>query len=229
VLESKSHVMKLLMQDKSLELLLQFFLALEEELSAAAADAHSIIPQAANPSAKNARGSLRRHLMHEATERAAKRTGIEVGTGWTTPRTWSYPLIRIGAFTFTLGVAYSRYSGGNRTLRTKSKYVHRLCERNSALDPQYTLLPDDKKIPEFIPPGAYGGLFVVENSDARPDIPSFLGVWVPSKDLSKAYHVQSLKHIIAELREIIASSKRPVRKAIERKALRVRRDKHNNN
>lgn len=117
----------LLTRSTSPDQLLRFFQALDEEMVAATADAVRTIPEAKVPSAKQARGTLRRHFMERAIRAAGVRASVEIGTSWTTPATWSYPTIRIGAFTLVLGVVFSRQNGAPRQLRTRSSYVETLC------------------------------------------------------------------------------------------------------
>lgn len=206
------------------EQLLRFFRALDEEMAAATADAVRTVPEANVPSAKQARGTLRRHFMERAIRAAGARTGLEVGTSWTTPATWSYPTVRIGAFTLILGLVFSRYNGAPRQLRTRSSYVETLCARNAPLDPQGTFLePSEKVVSTLIPDGAFGGLIVSEHSAATPEIPSFVGFWIPSTDLKQRYHSYSLEQIIGYLREKIAGAKQPVRKVVQRKLPKLRK------
>lgn len=195
---------------------LRFFQALEEEIGAATADAVRTIPEAIVPSAKQARGTVRRHFLERAIRRAGSRAGIEIGTGWTAPPTWSYPTVRLGAFTIVLGLVVSRYQGAPRQLRTRSAYVEALCARNAPLDRQGTLFKEaHAEIPTLIPDGAFGGLIVSEHNGSSPEIPSFSGFWVPSNDLKKPYYCYSLEQIMIYLRETIAEQK-PARKQVRR-------------
>ena len=204
--------------------LLLFFQALDEEMAAATADAARTIPQATVPSAKQARGTLRRHFMERAIRAAGSRAGIEVGTSWTTPATWSYPTVRLGAFTLVLGVVFSRNRNAPRQLRTRSAYVEALCARNAPLNPQGRLFEEpDASVPPLIPDGTFGGLVVTEHSGRAPEVPSYVGLWVPSDDLKQRYHSFSLEQIVAYLREKIADQKRPVRKAVQRKAVQLKK------
>ncbi|MBB4153584.1 hypothetical protein GGQ80_001486 [Sphingomonas jinjuensis] len=214
----------LLTRSDDVEQLLRFFQALEEEIVAATADAVRTIPQANVPSAKQARGTLRRHFMERAVRAAGARTALEVGTSWTTPATWSYPTVRIGAFTLVLGLVFSRYNGAPRQLRTRSSYVKTLCARNAPLDPQGALFePAAGAVSTLIPDGAFGGLIVSEHNAATPEIPSFVGLWVPSTDLKQRYHSYSFEQIMGYLREKIAGMKKPVRKAVQRKLPKLRK------
>jgi hypothetical protein len=200
------------------EKLLRFFQALSEEMGAAAADAALTIPDATLPSAKQARGTLRRHFMERAIRAAGARTNVEVGTSWTSPATWSYPTVRMGAFTLVLGLVFSRYNGAPRQLRTRSTYVKGLCARNAPLNPQGGLFESSAEaVSTVIPDGAFGGLIVSEHNAARPEVPSFVGFWVPSNDLKRRYHSYSLDQIMVHLRERIAEAKGPVRKTVQRK------------
>lgn len=204
--------------------LLEFFKALDEEMLAAAADSARMVPEAIMPSAKQARGSMRRHFMERAVRNACQRAEIDVGTGWTTPPTWSYPTVRCGAFTLTLGVVFSGSSGRPRRLRTRSRYVEVLCRRNAPLNPQGTLFETDiSDVPGIIPEGAFGGLIVSEHSAAIPDVPTFVGLWMPSEDLKSTYHGYSIEQVMAFLRDKIAAAQKPVRKDVERKMPKFKR------
>lgn len=215
----------LLTRSADLEQLLRFFQALDEEMVAATADAARTIPEASVPSAKQARGTLRRYFMERAVRTAGARTALEVGTNWTTPATWSYPTVRIGAFTVVLGLVFSRYNGAPRQLRTRSSYVATLCARNAPLDPQGTLFePAGGALSTLIPDGAFGGLIVSEHNAAIPELPSFLGLWVPSTDLKQCYHSYSFEQVIGYLREKIAATKKPVRKVVQRKLPKLRKE-----
>lgn len=206
------------------EQLLRFVQALDEEMAAATADAVRTIPEATVPSAKQARGTLRRHFMERAVRAAGTRAGLKVGTSWTTPATWSYPTVRIGAFTLVLGLVFNRYNGAPRQLRTRSSYVEALCARNAPLDPQGQLFDGAAEaVPTLIPDGAFGGLIVSEHNAASPEIPSFVGIWVPSSDLKQRYHSYSLEQVMAYLREKIAGLKKPARKAVQRKLPRLKK------
>lgn len=206
------------------ERLLRFFQALDEEMAAASADAVRTIPAANVPSAKQARGTLRRHFMERAIRTAGARTDIEVGTSWTKPATWSYPTVRIGAFTLVLGLVFSRYNGAPRQLRTRSSYVEKLCARNAPLDPQGTLFePAADAVSTLIPDGAFGGLIVSEHNAATPEVPSFVGFWIPSNDLKQRFHNYSLQQIMEYLHDKIASAKKPARKVVHRKLPKIRK------
>ena len=99
-----------------------------------------------------------------------------------------------------------------------------LCARNAALDPQGTLFGDAAPaMPTLIPDGAFGGLIVSEHSSASPEIPSFVGIWVPSSDLKQRYHSYSLDQVVTYLREKVAGLKKPARKVVQRKLPKIKK------
>lgn len=102
--------------------------------------------------------------------------------------------------------------------------MSRRCARNAPLDPQGTLFePTADAVATLIPDGAFGGLIVSEHNAATPEIPSFVGFWVPSSDLKQHYHSYSFEQIIGYLREKIASEKRPIRKVVQRKKPKIKK------
>jgi hypothetical protein len=98
----------------------------------------------------------------------------------------------------------------------------KLCERNAFIDPQTSLFDSFKPADAIIPDGALGGLVVAQFAPHAPDKPAFLGFWIPSERLGRAYYVRSFEEIIAMLRDRLSLSRRPVKKTVERKRLRRR-------
>ncbi|GLR79724.1 hypothetical protein HUE56_11760 [Azospirillum oryzae] len=197
--------------------LLRFIQALDEEMTAATANAVRAFPLTTS-SAKQARGAARRHFMENAIRSAGLRTGIQVDTEWSKPATWSYPTVKMGAFKVAVGIIFSRNRNAPRQLRTKSAYAKALCARNSPLSPQGQLFPDPSEaVKTVIPEGAFGGFIVSEHSSYTDEVPSFLGLWIPSNDLKQRYHSYSLEEIMLYLRAKLAKQTKPTRKNPSRK------------
>ncbi|MQT14608.1 hypothetical protein [Segnochrobactrum spirostomi] len=216
--------LELLCRSHDPKVLLGFFRALEEEMVAATADAARVVPEASVPSAKQARGVLRRHYIERAARNAAARTGIEIGTGWNSLRNWSFPTILLGAFTLAIGIVSRPNLTAPQRLRTRSAYVAKLCSRNEPLNPQLSLFDEPvANLTTLIPDGAFGAMIVSEHSNNSPDIPTYLGVWIPSKDLRNKYHSYSFEEIFTYLRDNITTLKRPTRKAPVRKLPKLRK------
>lgn len=203
--------------------LLRFVQALDEEMTAATANAARIVPLATS-SAKQARGTLRRHFMENAIRSAGHRTGIQVDTEWSNPATWSYPILKMGAFKVAIGVVFSRNLSAPRQLRTRSAYAKALCARNSPLNPQGQLFPDiSGTVESVIPEGAFGGFIVSEHSNYTDEIPSFIGLWIPSDDLKQRYYCYSLDQIMLYLRAKLTKQTKPTRKTPSRKLPTLKR------
>ena len=122
----------------------------------------------------------------------------------------------------TIGIVETPYRGAGRTLRTRSRYMQALCERNEIVDPQTKLFDTILKSDAIIPDGALGGLIVAQYQPHNPDVPAFLGFWVPSQSLTEHYYVRSFDEIIAMLRERLSLSRRPLKRTVERKQLKRR-------
>ena len=216
---------ELMLRRANLPKLLEFFKRAEERLASAFPRASRVLAESNAPSAKQARGTARRHHLHEALLSAASDVGLPVETRWTDPATWSYPVIKIGGFSLTIGIVETRYRGAARTLRSKSKYMEQLCARNGILDPQTGLFDDIAPKDTIIADGAMGGLIVAQYRPHTPDTPAFLGFWVPSENLKSAYYVRSFDEVIAAIRDRLSLSRRPAKKTVERKPLRKRSKK----
>ncbi|MEL7738224.1 hypothetical protein AAG614_07575 [Citromicrobium bathyomarinum] len=179
-----------------------------------------VLEESFDPSAKQARGTSRRHYLHKALETAATDAGIECATKWTDPATWSFPVVSLGGFSATIGIVETRFRGAPKSLRSRSEYVRQLCVRNAIVDPQSDLFSRDDKPDALIPDGSLGGLIVAQYDGSTPTKPAFLGFWVPSSDLSEAFYIRSFDEIIGLLRDKLSLAKRPAKKTVERKALR---------
>lgn len=207
--------------------LLALLQPLAEGLTAACADAAKKVPAVReNRPAVSARGNVRRWLMHEAFIRAAEQAGIPVTKNSNVTGTWTFPVIRLGAFSITVGVVDRPYSASAPRLRSRGQYVRDLVERNRPLNPMADMFdkPADA-MPSVIPNGAFGGLVVVEPSLWVPDTPSFIGFLVPSPDLRGNYFRCSLDFLIRHLRSKIAATKKPKRAAPQRKPVGLKRKK----
>lgn len=202
--------------------LLNFFMRAEERLTLAFPRASRVLSDSQSPSARQVRGGTRRHYLHEALASAAADAGFPLETRWTDPATWSFPVIKIGGYSMTIGIVETRYRGAARTLRTRSKYMEQLCQRNEIVDPQTRLFDTISTSDSVIPDGALGGLIVAQYQAHNPDVPAFLGFWVPSTKLNQHYYVRSFAEIIAMLRERLSLSRRPVKRTVERKGVKRR-------
>lgn len=207
--------------------LLALLQPLSEGLSAACADSAKKIPAVReNRPAVSARGNVRRWLMHEAFIRAAEQAGIPLTKSSNATGTWTFPVIRLGAFSITVGVVDRPYTASAPRLRSRGRYVRDLVERNRPLNPIADMFakPADA-MPSVIPNGAFGGLVVIEPSLWVPDTPSFIGFLVPSPDLRGNYFRCSLDFLIRHLRGKIAATKKPKRAAPQRKLVGLKRKK----
>lgn len=214
---------ELLTRREDLERILTFFRRAEERMTLAFPRAARLMEGQTEPSAREVRGSARRHYLHEALRSAATDAGLPIQVHYTDPPAWSFPLVRSGAFSFTIGIVETKYRGASRTLRSKGGYVADLCKRNEIANPQSSLLdtlsPDDAVVPN----GALGGLIVAQYDGHTPEMPAFLGFWVPSPTLGDTYYVRSFAEIIEMLREKLSMARKPTKKGVERKPLRRRR------
>jgi len=212
-----------LLRSESADLLLRFFTLAEERLSLAFPRACRMLEGEFSPSAKQVRGSSRRHYLHEALATSARDAGLEFENRWTDPATWSFPVVRSGGFSMTIGIVDTRFRGDKRALRTTSQYVAKLCERNAIVNPQGQLFQELERDDVVIPRGSLGALIVAQYSPANPEEPAFLGFWVPSEDLREPYYVRSFEQVIAFLREGLELKRRPAKQTVERKRLRKRK------
>lgn len=210
---------ELLVRKQDILKLLTFFERLEERLAAAFPRSSRLISESTEPTAKLTRGSARRHYLNEAIVTAARDIGLPVEIKWTQPKTWSYPVVKIGGFSISLGVLNPTRRGFGKSLRTRSKYVAQLCARNPIIKPQDDLFDfSDKDV--IVPDGSLGALIVSQFNPATPDVPSFLGFLVPSENLKGQYYLRSFEQMISELRERLKLGRRKSRRIIERKPLR---------
>lgn len=212
----------LLLRRGDVSKLLTFFMRLEERLTLAFPRSARVLAESNYPSAKQVRGTTRRHYLQEALATAASDAGIPLETRWTDPPTWNYPVARIGGFSLTIGIVETQFRGAARTLRTRAKYIAKLCHRNSFVDPQTSLFDAFKPTDAVIPDGALGGLIVAQYSPHAPEKPAFLGFLVPSEKLGRTYYVRSFDEIISMLRDRLSLSRRPVKRVVERKPLKRR-------
>lgn len=219
--------LQFLLRKEDPEKLLALLQRLAEGLSAACADSAKKIPAVReNRPAVSARGTVRRWLMHEAFIRAAEQAGYPVARNSNVTGTWTFPVIRLGAFSITVGVVDRPYTASTPRLRSRGQYVRDLVERNRPLNPMADMFgkPEDA-MPSVIPNGAFGGLMVVEPSLWVPDTPSFIGFLVPSPDLRGNYFRCSLDFLIRHLRNKVAATKKPKRAPPQRKPVGLKRKK----
>jgi hypothetical protein len=131
----------------------------------------------------------------------------------------------VGGFTLSLGIVETRFRGASRRLRTRSKYLRQLCERNAPLNPQGSLFASTDESDRLIPDGALGGLIVVQYRAHQPDVPAFIGFWVPSEKLGGPYYVRSFDEVIAMIRDRLSLARRPAKRVIARKPVLKRKPK----
>lgn len=216
---------ELLIRRTDLGRMLRFFTLAEERLTMAFPRAARLLAESDDPTAKQVRGTSRRHYLHEALLTAAQDAGIDCDIGWTDPPTWSFPVIKSGSFKLTIGIVDTRFRGDSRALRTTASYVAEMCKRNEIASPQGGLFDAIDPKDAVIPDASLGALIVAQYAPHNPDVPAFLGFWVPSKDLSAPYYVRSFEQIIEMLRAKLELSRRPAKRTIERKQLRRRKPK----
>lgn len=215
---------ELLLRRADLARMLIFFKVLSERMATAFADAAKTVPAAPGDGpAVSARGNLRRLHLDRAVRAAATEAGYLVVTGVTSPPSWNYPIIRLGAFSLTLGIVQRTTSFGPHRLRSRGNYVFDHVARNEPVNPQGSLLPDASDVVEVIPDGALGAFVVAEPSAYVPDSPLYLGFLVPSSDLRRAYFRCSLERLVALLQERVAAGRRPIRKKVERKRPKLKK------
>src|SRR5690606_26667139 len=107
-----------LLRNEAAEQLLRFFTLAEERLTLAFPRASSMLSDSTSPTAKNVRGTTRRHYLHEALATAACDAGLDFENRWTDPATWSFPVVRSGSFSMTIGIVDTRFRGASKALRT---------------------------------------------------------------------------------------------------------------
>lgn len=212
-----------LVRHEDADQILKFFTLAEERLTLAFPQASRMLSEFDSPSAKQVRGTTRRHFLHEGLATAAQDAGLEFESRWTDPATWSFPVVRSGSFSMTIGIVDTRFRGASRALRTTSQYVAELCQRNAVVNPQGGLFESIARDDTIIPRGSLGALIVAQYSSSKPDEPAFLGFWVPSENLREPYYVRSFDQVIAALRDRLELERRPAKKTVERKRLRIRK------
>ncbi|MCA3563815.1 MAG: hypothetical protein IOC90_12350 [Methylocystis sp.] len=204
--------------------MLSFFQALSERMATAFSDAAKMVPAARGDGpAVSARGNLRRLHLDRAFRAAAADTGYPIVTGTTTPPSWNYPIIRLGAFSLTLGIVQRATSYGPRRLRSRGNYAYDHVVRNGPANPQGSLLASAHDVVEVIPDGALGAFVVAESSVHVPDSPLYLGFMVPAPNLRQSYFMCSLERLVGLLQERVAAERRPARKKVERKLPKLKK------
>jgi hypothetical protein len=211
-----------LIRHGNLSQLLDFFTRAEERLTSAFPRASRALSESNSPSAKQVRGSTRRHYLHEALLTAARDVKLPVLEGWTEPATWSFPVVKAGAFSLTIGIVETKYRGAARTLRSKGKYIANMCERNAPMNPQSDLFKTVDPADTIIPDASLGALVVAQFRPHQPDVPAFLGFMVPSEKLNGNYCLMSFEEVITRLRDRLSLARRPAKKVVLRKPLRRR-------
>jgi hypothetical protein len=199
--------------------MLAFFKQLSEKLSVAFADSAKTVPAKPGDSpAVSARGNLRRLYLDRAFRAAAAQANYPVSTGYTNPPSWNFPVVRLGAFSLTLGIVQRATTRSVRRLRSRGRYARDHVARNEPVNPQASLLAtSSSEIIEVIPDGALGAFIVVEPSAYVPDSPIYLGFMVPSPNLRGTYFRCSLERLVGLLQERVVAERKPARKSIERK------------
>jgi hypothetical protein len=209
--------------------LVTFFTAVNESFPAAFADSARNIPARPNQRAAiHARGNLRHSKLEEMFRSAAKKAQLPIITGYTNPPSWSFPIIRAGAFSITLGIADRRFVPGRRRLRSRGRYMQRHCERNNILDPQSRLIFAKERdvVRKIIPDGSIGALITVEGSIHTPNLPRYIGFWVMAPGLRRTFFDVPIEDLIAFLRKSTSekSDRRPINEIRRRPKLLPRKD-----
>ncbi len=222
---NRPEIFDLLTKRQDAQQLLTFFQELSEGLSSAFANSARTVPAVASDrSAVSARGNLRRMLLDRAFRAAAASAGFKIDTGVTVPPTWSYPLARIGGFSLTIGIVDRQYVEAQLRLRNRGRYVRELSARNTPLDPQSSFFDEaPSEVAVMTPSGAFGALVVVEPSMRVPDSPMYVGFWIPSPNLKRAYYRCTLEFLIRELRAKVGAGKTIKRVALVRKKPKLRK------
>ncbi|MBN9549403.1 MAG: hypothetical protein J0H31_11130 [Alphaproteobacteria bacterium] len=216
--------LELLLRRADAARLLAFFKSISERMATAFSDAAKLVPAARGDGpAVSARGNLRRLHLDRAFRIAAAEAGYAVVTGTTSPPSWNYPVIRLGAFSLTLGIVQRATAYGPRRLRSHGNYVFDHVARNEPVNPQGSLLSAKSEVVEVIPDGALGAFVVAEPSVHVPDSPLYLGFMVPSPNLRHTYFRCSLERLIGLLQERVAVERRPMRKKVERKQPKLKK------
>lgn len=175
-----------------------FFRTLSEGISVAFADAERRNPALPHERpAVNARGNDRRAMLDSAFRKAAGRAKLEVTTGTNNPPTWSFPILRTGAFSITIGVVDRRLAASPRLLRCRGAYMRRHTARNAVANPQGRLMLHGHEVRRLIPNGS---IVVVESSLYVPDRPLYAALWIPSPKLNRAYFKIRLDKLLGILR-----------------------------
>lgn len=203
---------------------ISFFKELSEQIALAFSDAAQTVPaEQWNRPAVAARGHLRRYHLDLAMHKAASKVGFPIVTYKTSPATWSYSVVRIGAFSLTLGIVQRIRSRCVRRLRTRGNYAYDLVERNEPINPQGSLLDFDRELDEVLPDGTFGAFVVAEPSVYVPDSPLYIGFLVPSPNLRRAYFSCSIEQLIVLMQERLNAERRPSRKVVERKQPKLKK------
>jgi hypothetical protein len=207
----------------------------DEGIAAAFIDSHRKVPARRHERpGVYARGTYRRWQLDESFRRSAQKAGMVITTGTNSPPTWSFPILRTGAFSITLGIVDRHLAQGPRRLRCKGAYMRRHAARNGVMDPQGSLGFTREKVTTILPNGAIGAVIVVEGSVHQPDRPRYVGFWIPSPSLVKPFFRAKIEDVVLSLRRYAAAAAprkpapgeriKPVRKMPVRKTPRRKDD-----
>jgi hypothetical protein len=217
--DHQNRVFELLARREDPARLLIFVRRISEGYSAAFADsARSVAGASDDRTVIHARGNLRRHLMDGAFRKAATDAGYPISIGRTEPPTWSFPIVRIGAFSLTVGIVDRPRTRAPRRLRCHGQYMIAHAERNSPLNPQRSFFDGvSDGVERVVPRGAFGALLVAEPCVHLPDSPLFLGFWISAPNLRQTYFRCDLEHLLQFLHTKVTTSRPRKRPVIRRK------------
>lgn len=207
---------------------LRFFESLEEGVYADFLDSNRDIPSDPDDRpAVYARGNVRRMRLDRTVKKAAAVAELPIVVKRTYPASWSYPVVEMGPYSVTVGMADRRSMTARRHLRCHGKYMRFHVEQNDIADPQGSLFEIKSKITRLVPRGSIGAVIAIEPSLLHPDRPRYVGFWIPRPSLKGTYFRITMDGLIVYLRERIAASApkkdmATTRKAIQRKPLKKR-------
>lgn len=223
----RPELIDLLLKGEDPQRVLKFLEAVSEQFGAAFADSAARAPAPrTDKQGVAARGTTRHWYLDQALARASKTAGLSSKKRYTDPASYDYTVAQVGAYSIALGIVHTPYRTGHRKIRSRATYLKQLMTRNKALNPQGNLfLKDDRQLPRVVPAGSFGALLAVESSVKTPDVPLYLGFWVPKPSLKGRYWGCGLQYLIDEVRSRIHGTKRSGRKVIERKRPAIKRKK----
>lgn len=169
-----------------------FFRSLAEEIDAAFAKAHSLTAEKiAPPERRGALGQLRHFLSEDGFRSAGRAAGLIVHVPDTSPKGGCYSVVeRDGNFMIRSNVL--SHCGQPRP----TKFRRRWSTLNEWLSPwQIDLFDTDR--PQPAQDNMCAMLVVTASKNGNPMLPAFVGIGIPSHDLSTWIRLASIEDIIA--------------------------------